>query len=130
MRVLIVDDSPIALSLLEKALRKAGHEVDAVSNGYEALEWIHKGIHRLVISDWDMPRLDGPTLCQKVRETSTHYVYFILLTSHRSSDHIVAGLSGGADDFIAKPFNPEELLLRVHPGQPIVSVESGYLGVF
>src|SRR5437763_273610 len=130
MRVLIVDDSPIALSLLEKALRKAGHQVDAASNGYEALDWIHKGVHRLVISDWDMPRLDGPTLCQKVRETSAHYVYFILLTSHRSSEHIVAGLSAGADDFIAKPFNPEELLLRVHAGERILSLESRDMVVF
>src|SRR6478672_5235715 len=107
MRVLIVDDSPIALNLLEAAL-----------------EWVRKGVHRLIISDWDMPRLDGITLCKQVREISAHYVYFILLTSHRSSEHIIKGLSAGADDFIAKPFNPEELLLRVHAGERILSLES------
>jgi putative two-component system response regulator len=130
MRVLIVDDSPIALSLLERALEKAGHQVDAVGSGEEALEWVRQGVHRLIISDWDMPRLDGPTLCEKVRKLSTSYVYFILLTSHRSSEHIVAGLSAGADDFIAKPFDPEELLLRVHAGERILSLESRDLVVF
>jgi cyclic di-GMP phosphodiesterase len=130
MRVLIVDDSPIALNLLERALLKAGHEVDAVSSGEAAMEWIRKGVHRLVISDWDMPHVDGITLCKQTREISAHYVYFILLTSHRSSEHIVQGLSAGADDFIAKPFNPEELLLRVHAGERILSLESRDMVVF
>jgi putative two-component system response regulator len=130
MRVLIVDDSPIALSLLEKALAKAGHQVDAVASGDEALEWVRKGVHRLIISDWDMPQLDGPTLCEKVRKISTNYVYFILLTSHRSAEHIVTGLSAGADDFIAKPFDPEELLLRVSAGERILSLESRDMVVF
>lgn len=130
MRVLIVDDSPIALNLLERALQKVGHEVDAVDSGEAALEWVRKGVHRLIISDWDMPQVDGITLCKQVREISAHYVYFILLTSHRSSEHIVKGLSAGADDFIAKPFNPEELLLRVHAGERILSLESRDMVVF
>jgi putative two-component system response regulator len=130
MRILIVDDSPIALKLLEKALRKAGHQVDAVTNGEEALAWVRKGVHRLIISDWDMPVLNGLELCRQVREISTNYVYFILLTSHRSSEHIVTGLSAGADDFIAKPFDPEELLLRVHAGERILSLESRDMVVF
>jgi putative two-component system response regulator len=130
MRVLIVDDSDIALSLLEKALRSAGHEVDAARNGEEALGWVHKGIHRLIISDWEMPGVDGLTLCRQVRATSPNYIYFILLTSHRSPGDIVAGLTAGADDFIAKPFDPEELLLRVHAGERILSLESRDLVVF
>src|SRR4029079_16243132 len=130
MRILIVDDSPIALALVAQALRKAGHQVDAVSTGEEALEWVRKGVHRLIISDWDMPPPDGLTLCHKVREISTNYVYFILLTSHRSPEHIIAGLSAGADDFIAKPFDPQELMLRVHAGERIVSLESRDMVVF
>jgi cyclic di-GMP phosphodiesterase len=130
MRVLIVDDSPIALALLEKALRTAGHEVDAAASGEEALQWVRKGLHRLIISDWDMPSLDGPDLCRKVRDISTHYVYFILLTSHRDSKFIVAGLSAGADDFITKPFDPQELLLRVRTGERVVSLESRDMVVF
>jgi putative two-component system response regulator len=130
MRVLIVDDSQIALALLEKALRQAGHEVDAVTSGEEALKWVHKGVHRLIISDWDMPPPDGVSLCRQVREISSRYVYFILLTNHRDSGHIVAGLSAGADDFIVKPFDPEELLLRVRTGERILSLESRDMVVF
>ena len=66
----------------------------------------------------------------EIREISTHYVYFILLTSHRGPDYIVTGLSAGADDLIVKPFNPEELLLRVHTGERIVSLESRDMVVF
>jgi len=130
MRVLIVDDSPIALSLLERALATAGHQVDAAANGEEALQWVRQGVHRLIISDWDMPHLNGPALCEQVRKISAHYVYFILLTSHRKSEHIVAGLSAGADDFIVKPFDPQELLLRVSAGERILSLESRDMVVF
>jgi putative two-component system response regulator len=130
MRALIVDDSEIDLSLLEQALRRAGHEVDCARHGEEAFEWVRKGMHRLIISDWDMPRLDGLTLCRKVRAISANYVYFILLTSYRNPGDIVAGLSAGADDFIAKPFDPEELLLRVRVGARILSLESRDLVVF
>jgi putative two-component system response regulator len=130
MRVLIVDDSPIALALVEKTLRSAHYEVDTASGGEEALDWIRKGIHRLVISDWEMPSPDGEALCRMVREISTNYVYFILLTSHRSSEHIITGLSAGADDFITKPFDPQELLLRVRTGERILSLESRDMVVF
>src|SRR4051794_14688314 len=77
-----------------------------------------------------MPQVDGLTLFKQVREISGHYVNFIQVTSHRSSEHIIAGLSAGADDFIAKPFNPEELLLRVHAGERILSLESRDMVVF
>jgi putative two-component system response regulator len=130
MRILIVDDSDIALSLLQRALQASGHGVDAARNGEEALEWVHKGVHRLIISDWDMPRMDGLELCRIVRATSPNYVYFILLTSFRNPGDIVTGLSAGADDFIAKPFDPDELLLRVHAGERILSLELRDLVVF
>jgi len=130
MRTLIVDDSDIDLGLLEQALRKAGHEVDCARDGEEALEFVRQGTHRLVISDWEMPHMDGLALCRKVRAISVNYVYFILLTSYRNPGDIVAGLSAGADDFIAKPFHPEELLLRVRSGERILSLESRDLVVF
>src|SRR6478736_1557491 len=130
MRILIVDDSPIALALREKALRSGEHEVDAAASGEEALQWVRKGVHRLIISDWDMPSLEGTELCRKVREISAHYIYFILLTSHRDPKYIVAGLSAGADDFITKPFDPQELLLRVRTGERMLSLESRDMVVF
>jgi putative two-component system response regulator len=130
MRILIVDDSDIALELLEKALVQAGHVVDAATNGEEALEWMRKGLHRLIISDWDMPGMDGLALCRKVRAITTTYVYFILVTSHNTTADIVTGLSAGADDFITKPFNPAELLVRVRAGERVLSLESRDIAIF
>jgi putative two-component system response regulator len=130
MRILIVDDSDIALELLEKPLVQAGHTVDRATDGEEALEWICKGVHRLVISDWDMPHLDGLTLCRKVRSLSSSYIYFILVTSHNASSDIVTGMSTGADDFISKPFNPAELLVRVRAGERVLSLESRDMAIF
>lgn len=130
MRVLIVDDSDIALSLLENALVQAGYTVDTASNGHEALECLHTHNHRLVISDWDMPEMDGVSLCRAVRATAAHYVYFILLTHHQSKDAIVTGLSAGADDFIAKPFHPAELLVRVGAGVRLLSLEMRDMAIF
>lgn len=130
MRILIVDDSDISLELLQKTLLDAGHSVDTASNGEEALEWARKGVHRLIISDWEMPGMNGLELCRKVRALSTTYVYFILVTSHNTSADIVTGLSAGADDFISKPFNPPELLVRVRAGERVLSLESREIAIF
>ena len=130
MRILIVDDNDIALGLLETALRKAGHQVDQARNGDEALEWVRKGVHRLIISDWDMPLMDGLTLCRKVREMSVNSIYFMLLTAHQNTADIVEGLSVGADDFIVKPFRSAELLLRVRTGERLLSLETRDIAIF
>jgi putative two-component system response regulator len=130
VRILIVDDSDIALALLEKSLVQGGHVVDTAHNGGEALEWVRKGMHRLIISDWDMPGMDGLELCRRVREVSPTYVYFILVTSHNSTADVVTGLSTGADDFITKPFNPAELLVRVRAGERVLSLESRDMAIF
>ena len=130
MRILIVDDNDIALGLLETALRKAGHQVDQARNGDEALEWVRKGVHRLIISDWDMPLMDGLTLCRKVRAMSVNYIYFMLLTAHQNTADIVEGLSVGADDFIVKPFRSAELLLRVRTGERLLSLETRDIAIF
>jgi len=124
MRILIVDDNDIALELLEKPLVQAGHIVDVAKNGQDALKWVRKGMHRMIISDWDMPGVDGISLCRQVRELSSTYVYFILVTGHYTTADIVKGISAGADDFISKPFNPALLLIRVHAGERLLSLES------
>ncbi len=130
MRILIVDDNDIALGLLEMALRKGGHRVDQARNGDEALEWMRKGVHRLIISDWDMPLMNGLTLCRKVRAMSVNYIYFIMLTAHHNTADIVEGLSSGADDFIVKPFRAAELLLRVRIGERLLSLETRDMAIF
>ncbi len=130
MRILIVDDSDIALELLERTLVKAGHTVDCASSGEEALEWLRKGLHRMIVSDWEMPGMNGLELCRKVREWSATYVYFILVTSHSATADIVTGLSAGSDDFITKPFNPPELLVRIRAGERVLSLESREMAIF
>lgn len=132
MRVLIADDDDIALAILEDVLREAGHEVLLASSGVEALECIRSRDCRLVIADWEMPELTGLDLCRAVRGADWFggYVYFILLTGHDSRQSKLEGLSAGADDFITKPFDPAELLVRVRAGERIVSLETRDVAIF
>ena len=130
MRILIVDDDDIALRLLATVLQQAGHDVDQARDGDEALERVRAGVHRLIISDWDMPHMDGLTLCRKVRAMSTNYIYFMLLTAHNSTQDIVEGLSAGADDFVVKPFKAAEMLLRVRTGERLLSLETRDIAIF
>ena len=125
MKILIVDDDPMALEMLRHALTRAGHEVETAANGVEAMAILSRGICRLVISDWTMPEMDGVELCRRIRAAdSGGYVYVILLTARNSSQDTVEGLSAGADDFMPKPFNPTELMLRVRIGERVLSLET------
>ena len=131
MRILIVDDDPMALEMLKHALTRAGHQVETASNGVEALEVLRKGTCRLVISDWTMPEMDGVELCRRIRAAdSGGYIYLILLTARNSQQDTVEGLSAGADDFMPKPFNPTELMLRVRIGERILSLETRDVTIF
>jgi cyclic di-GMP phosphodiesterase len=130
MRILIVDDDDLALGLLETVLGRAGHQVDRARNGEEALDRVRSGVHRLIISDWEMPQMDGLSLCRKVRAMSTNYIYFMLLTAHNSTQDIVEGLSAGADDFVVKPFKAAEMLLRVRTGERLLSLETRDIAIF
>ncbi len=125
MKVLVVDDDGLTQSLIENALVRAGHEVELADDGQQAYEMLQHTDCRLVITDWEMPRMNGIELCQALRK-SEHlaYIYIILLTSHSNSAHVVEGLSAGADDFISKPFHAEELQVRVRVGERIISMES------
>jgi len=130
MKILIVDDDEIALSMLENVLTEAGYEVELANNGREALTLLENESIRLVISDWEMPELNGLELCQAIRNEYSRYIYIILLTSHNSKEDIITGLSIGADDFISKPFDPEELTVRVRAGERILSLETRDIAIF
>jgi len=87
--------------------------------------------YRLVISDWEMPEMDGLELCRAVRSGAlASYIYMILLTGHDQTQEKVVGLAAGADDFIAKPFNPAELLARVRTGERVLSLETRDVAIF
>ncbi|MDR1924097.1 MAG: response regulator [Planctomycetaceae bacterium] len=129
MQVLIVDDSKLALIALKALLTDAGYEVLVAMNGEEAIKILENNTCRMVISDWEMPVMTGLELCRKVRSGDySGYVYFILLTSHK--EEMVEGLSAGADDFIAKPYKPDEVLARLRSGERILSLETRDVAIF
>jgi putative two-component system response regulator len=129
-RILIVDDDEIGLSVVRNALMHAGHVVLTATNGEEALVILRREDVRLVITDWEMPVLDGLDLCQAIRQRDGGYVYIILLTSRGSSEAIVTGMSAGADDFIVKPFNQAELMARVRAGERVLGLETREMVIF
>jgi putative two-component system response regulator len=131
MKILVVDDDEATRYTIKHTLEKAGFEVVVACDGLEALDLLRKKLIQLVISDWGMPNLNGLELCRIIRGGDFHrYIYFILLTCHTRPQDTLEGLEAGADDFIAKPFNPTELLLRVNVGRRTVSLDTCGLTIF
>jgi diguanylate cyclase (GGDEF)-like protein len=125
MKILIADDELMSRKLLQKTLERAGYEVTAVENGRLAAEQLCPANGpRLALLDWVMPELDGPGVCREVRKRKEQsYVYMILLTSKEAKEDVVAGLESGADDYLTKPFDPEELKARLRTGLRILNLE-------
>lgn len=131
MRIMVVDDDNIALQVVRKVLTSDGHEIILAEDGRQALDILEKDGIRIVISDWNMPNMDGIELCKRIRSVFTmNYIYFILVTSRNSKEDLLSGLSAGADDFITKPFEPAELLLRVKNAQRILALETSAITIF
>lgn len=119
MRILIADDDRVSTLMLGRTLEKWGFVVDVVHDGAAAWERISGPTPpELVIADWMMPGLDGIELCRRIRASALQSpVYVILLTARSSRQDLVAGLEAGADDYLTKPFDPDELRARIHVGQ-------------
>lgn len=125
MKILIADDDTVSRRMMESALHQSGYDVVTASNGREAVEIFSRPDHpRLALIDWVMPELDGPSVCRIVRDHHDEaYIYMTLLTSKQSKEDIIAGLSSGADDFLTKPCNAEELKARLRTGHRILELE-------
>lgn len=131
MRVLVAEDDDVTVDLLEAALEEYGYTVTVARDGCEALRQIRTGQFQLVVSDWEMPGMSGLELCQRIRQRRwSSYIYFILLTSHSGVENVVAGLDSGADDFLTKPFFPQELRVRLSVGRRILGMQSRDLTIF
>jgi len=122
-KVLVVDDDPAMRRLIGTILASAGYEVAHAADGSEALEVLRRVFPSFVITDWDMPILDGAEFSRLVRlEDLPQYVYIIMLTGTHM-DRLVEGLASGADDFVTKPLKPQELLARMEAGARVLRLE-------
>src|SRR5687768_6599712 len=111
MKILIVDDDPILARILNEILRDWNHEPVVAVDGLAALKILREeNAPSLMILDWQLPVMTGVELCRYVRKSHENpYVYIIVLTSNQAKDGLVEALEAGADDFIVKPFDREEL---------------------
>ncbi len=126
MKILVADDDAVSRLALSAVLGHWGYEVTAVADGDAAWSVLmSEESPRLVILDWKMPGREGPAICADLRrQDRPGYFYVILLTALGSRDALVEGMEAGADDFITKPFEPEELRVRLRAGKRILELEA------
>ncbi len=124
MKILIAEDDAVSRRLLQSYLQKWGYEVTTAQDGAEAWRLFEGGLFPMVITDWMMPELDGPGLLRRIRlSQQPGYVYAILLTAKSQKVDLVEGMEAGADDFLTKPFDREELRVRLRAGERIIRLE-------
>ncbi len=123
MRVLVAEDNPIFQVILEALLSDWGYDVILVSKGQEAWEILQREDGpQLAILDWFMPGMTGMEVCRRVRASVTgRYVYMLLLTGRSQSGDVVSGMEAGADDYLTKPFNAQELRVRLFAGRRVLT---------
>jgi two-component system, cell cycle response regulator len=128
-RVLIAEDDPLSRRLLEAVLAKWGYEVTVVADGLEALRLLDTAdAPRLAVLDWMMPGMEGVEICKRLREHKDRpYVYVLLLTGRSQKQDLLRGLELGADDYLTKPFDTQELRARLHVGGRILSLQDDLL---
>jgi signal transduction histidine kinase len=124
MKIMIADDDSVSRRLLQSYLQKWGYEVTAAQDGAEAWRLFDGGAFPMVITDWTMPEIDGPALIRRIRSSQRPgYVYAILLTAKSQKEDLVEGMEAGADDFLTKPFDRDELRVRLRAGERIIRLE-------
>jgi diguanylate cyclase (GGDEF)-like protein len=126
MRVLIADDDDVLRHILEATLAKWGYDVVVARNGLEAWRLLQgSDAPKLAILDWIMPGMDGVEVCREIRRGEDRpYIYVLLLTAKHKKEDVIAGLEAGADDYIAKPFDPQELRVRLRTGRRILDLQA------
>src|ERR1700691_5715528 len=124
-RVLIAEDDPVSCQLLKTLLIKWDYDVAVVTDGIAALKILEaEDTPRLAVLDWMMPGMEGVQICQRVREHRNRpYVYVLLLTARSEKRDLLRGLELGADDYLTKPFDSEELRARLLVGERILNLQ-------
>ncbi len=124
-KILVVEDEKDTLFILDKLLTKNDYQVFTAVNGKEALDFIENNVPEVIIADWTMPVMDGLELCNIVKQNEKlKHIYFIILTARASLKDRVAGLDIGADDFLVKPVQNQELLARIRSGIRIHNLQN------
>ncbi len=122
-KILIVEDDPVSALLLRRVLENRGYSVDHAENGMLALDCFKDGEHRVVITDWMMPEMDGVSLCREVRRLSKAYTYVLLLSAKGQRQDRLEAFEAGVDDFLSKPLDREELFARIKVAERILAQE-------
>ena len=123
MKILIAEDDAASRLILKAMLQRAGHEVVAMDNGRSAWDAWRIEFFPVVISDWDMPELDGLGLCREIRgRGDERYTYVILLTARGGKANYLEAMEAGVDDFLTKPADDEQLLARLHVANRILGL--------
>lgn len=123
-KILVVEDERDTRFILEKLLTKNNFEVMTATNGQEALQMLEKFDPKVILADWTMPIMDGLELCNQIKNNEKHkIIYFIILTARTSLRDRVTGLDIGADDFLMKPIENQELVARIKSGIRIFNLQ-------
>jgi phosphoserine phosphatase RsbU/P len=124
MKILVAEDDTVSRIVLSESLRRLGHEVIAAENGMEAWNVCASQHIPMLISDWMMPEMDGLELCRRIRSGQpSSYTYIIMLTALSGKANFLEGMRAGADDFVVKPFDPDELQARLRVGERILNLQ-------
>jgi sigma-B regulation protein RsbU (phosphoserine phosphatase) len=124
MRVLIAEDDRISMHLLTTNLQRWGHEPVRATDGLEALKLLQgTDAPRLAILDWMLPDMEGPEICKRLHEQSASPPYVILLTARQGLAEEIKGMKAGADDYLTKPYNREELQIRIEVGVRMIELQ-------
>lgn len=126
MKILIAEDETVSRRLLQNTLVKWGYEVVVCRDGQEAWEGLQtQDAPQLAILDWMMPKMDGLLVCKEIRKQSAEpYVYILLLTSKSQKEDLITGLEAGADDYLTKPFDAQELKAKLRAGKRILDLQT------
>lgn len=125
MKILVIDDDLTQCTLLRIQLERVGHVVFTEQNPYRGLEILWREQIQFLITDWEMPEMNGLELIRQIRQTDLpYYIYIIMITGKQERDRVIQGLDTGADDYLIKPFDLREFIARVTAGERIVRLET------